>query len=63
LSVARIQHLIQPVWEVVTDGCKFVDSWKDLDQLSTFKVSYERFQAPMPIAIAKPHIKGYAVKQ
>lgn len=62
----RVQDFIGPVWEIALDGCKFSETWKDLDRLRAsgqYQVVYKLFDAPMPLTIVKPHLMGTAVKK
>lgn len=58
-----MQSFIQPVFNIVANGCTFRDTWNDINTLKEkgFKVVMEHFQAPVPIFLIKNHIKGYAV--
>ena len=63
----KVQDAISPVWTIALDGCKFVESWKDLDALRAsggYEVEYRKFEMPLPplVALAKPHLIGTAVK-
>jgi len=60
------QNAIGPTWKVLGDGCKFVETWVELDNLhDRLDVSYERIEAPLPapLSFAKPHIIGVATKK
>lgn len=59
-----LQHFIEPVWKIFADGCKFVDTWQFIeDRIETYDIDYRKFQAPLPIPFAKPHIVGVAKKK
>lgn len=54
-----VQNWAQPVWSFVGDGCRpNRETWLALEQAGFAQVRYERFNAPVPIAV--PHIAGVA---
>jgi SAM-dependent methyltransferase len=57
----RLQNFLQPVWKLLADGCNpNRETARFIDQAGFRQVEIENFQAP--IAIATPHIAGFAVK-
>jgi SAM-dependent methyltransferase len=62
------QKTIEPIWSIALDGCKFPDTHLLLERFKNqgkegFEVMYHFFDAPMPLAIVKPHLMGHAVKK
>ncbi|MDZ4699719.1 MAG: methyltransferase domain-containing protein [Rhodothermales bacterium] len=59
----RAQHLIKPFWRVIGDGCcPDRDTGDRIREAGFAEVHLERFNARMPIAIVRPHIRGHAVR-
>jgi len=60
----RIQKVIEPVWSIVGDGCRFkpitnyVDAMKDVYS----KVEYQYGNMPIPISLVKDIVTGVLVK-
>eukprot|EP00286_Rhodomonas_abbreviata_P012753 CAMPEP_0181326032 /NCGR_PEP_ID=MMETSP1101-20121128/21263_1 /TAXON_ID=46948 /ORGANISM="Rhodomonas abbreviata, Strain Caron Lab Isolate" /LENGTH=136 /DNA_ID=CAMNT_0023434421 /DNA_START=12 /DNA_END=422 /DNA_ORIENTATION=- len=60
------QELLEPVFNVVANGCKFKSLWLDLSEetgLPGFDVSVRFMDAPIPIPFLQPHLQGQAVKR
>lgn len=60
-----VHENIYPLWDVLGDGCKFVDILAALSQqpfASQFDVESTQFDAPVP-AFIKPHVRGIATKK
>ncbi|XP_059416074.1 N6-adenosine-methyltransferase TMT1A-like isoform X1 [Carassius carassius] len=56
------QHVIQPFWYYLEDGCETTRAtWKHLEAAGFSDLQLRHIQAPL-IFIIKPHIVGYAVK-
>ncbi|XP_050968722.1 putative methyltransferase-like protein 7A [Labeo rohita] len=56
------QHVIQPFWYYMNDGCDATrTTWKDLEAAGFSDLQLRHIQAPIFFMI-KPHIIGYAVK-
>lgn len=50
----------------IGNGCQFKPTWEYLSNktnLQGYDVSLEHFNAPMPLPMLIPHIKGVAVKR
>jgi len=59
----RVQTGLCPLWQVIGDGCRLDRETGKVIEASGFaSVAYETFDAPVPIALVKPHIMGVAVK-
>lgn len=59
----KVQTGLGPVWQVIGDGCQLDrDTGKVIESSGFAAVEYETFDAPVPIAVVKPHIIGVAVK-
>lgn len=59
----RVQMGLCPLWQVIGDGCRLDRETGKIIEASGFaSVDYETFDAPVPIAVVKPHIMGVAVK-
>lgn len=57
------QQVLQPVWYLLFDGCHLTrESWKAVERAGFSKVQLQRLQAPLSVALVRPHICGYAVK-
>eukprot|EP01098_Paradermamoeba_levis_P005221 TRINITY_DN2217_c0_g1_i1.p1 TRINITY_DN2217_c0_g1~~TRINITY_DN2217_c0_g1_i1.p1 ORF type:complete len:248 (+),score=60.84 TRINITY_DN2217_c0_g1_i1:57-800(+) len=60
------QDTIEPSWTIFGDGCKFEETWVELDQLKdVLDVKYEHIEAPFPLFLSfvSPHIIGVATKK
>lgn len=56
------QHVLQPVWHYLGDGCDLTRAtWKDLEASEFSDLKLRHIEAPLNFMI-KPHIIGYAVK-
>ncbi|KAL0978311.1 hypothetical protein UPYG_G00168740 [Umbra pygmaea] len=56
------QHVLQPAWHYLGDGCSLVRAtWKDLEAAGFTELKLKHIQAPFN-SLIKPHIMGYAVK-
>ena len=59
----QMQKGLGPLWQVIGDGCRLDrDTGKVIETSGFATVDYETFDAPVPIALVKPHILGVAVK-
>lgn len=59
----RVQTGLCPLWQVIGDGCRLDRETGKMIEASGFaSVDYETFDAPVPIAVVKPHIMGVAIK-
>ncbi|XP_059538836.1 N6-adenosine-methyltransferase TMT1A [Myotis daubentonii] len=57
------QQVLDPVWYLLFDGCNLTrESWKAVEQAGFSKLQLQRMQAPLSVALVRPHIYGYAVK-
>lgn len=57
------QQVLDPAWYLMFDGCNLTrESWKSLEQASFTKLKLQHLQAPLSLALVRPHIYGYAVK-
>ncbi|MEZ4702190.1 MAG: class I SAM-dependent methyltransferase [Rhodothermales bacterium] len=57
------QRLIKPFWRVIGDGCcPDRDTGDHIREAGFAEVQLERFDARMPIAIVRPHVRGIARK-
>jgi len=53
-------------WKVLGDGCRFQETWTDLDNLKgQLHVQFTHLEAPFPapMAFVRPHIIGTATKK
>ena len=61
-----LQWALTPLWRVFGDGCEFRRVWEDLEDKEAdglFQdVSLVYFDAPINIAILKPHVRGVAIR-
>lgn len=56
-----MQKLVGPIFNIVSNGCDFKETWRSLDAVVTskqFEGSYKHVDAPIPIPFLKPHIVG-----
>ena len=59
----RVQTGLTPVWQVIGDGCRLDrETGKVIESVGFAHVDYQTFDAPIPIAVVKPHIIGVATK-
>lgn len=57
------QQVLEPVWYLLFDGCNLTrESWKAVERAGFSKLQLQRLQAPLSLALVRPHIYGYAVK-
>ncbi|XP_070266339.1 thiol S-methyltransferase TMT1A [Myotis yumanensis] len=57
------QQVLDPVWYLLFDGCNLTrESWKAVERAGFSKLQLQRIQAPLSMALVRPHIYGYAVK-
>lgn len=57
------QQVLDPVWYLLFDGCNLTrESWKAVERAGFSKLQLRHLQAPLPFALVRPHICGYAVK-
>ncbi|CAF1191106.1 unnamed protein product [Adineta steineri] len=58
------QKLIEPIWTIVGDGCRFIPTGNYLDEMKTVysKVNYENIEIPVPLFLIKDAIKSVLVK-
>lgn len=58
----RAQRFIKPFWRVIGDGCcPDRDTGDRIREAGFAEVTIERFNARMPIAIVRPHVRGVAI--
>jgi SAM-dependent methyltransferase len=58
------QQFVQPIFEVIGNGCKFSPTWKVFEAHGhLFDVVHEDWSAPMPIPMIRPHIVGTATRK
>ncbi|XP_013864596.1 methyltransferase-like protein 7A [Austrofundulus limnaeus] len=56
------QHVLQPAWDYLGDGCKMTrTTWKYLEEAGFSDLKLQHINAPLFFVI-KPHIFGHAVK-
>ena len=59
----QVQTGLCPLWQFIGDGCRLDrDTGKTIESSGFTSVDYETFEAPVPIALVRPHIMGVAVK-
>ncbi|WP_299492963.1 class I SAM-dependent methyltransferase [Acaryochloris sp. IP29b_bin.137] len=59
----RVQTGLCPLWQVIGDGCRLDrDTGKVIATAGFASVDYQTIDAPVPIAVVKPHIIGVATK-
>ncbi|KAM4613189.1 thiol S-methyltransferase TMT1A-like [Polymixia lowei] len=57
------QHVLQPMWYYLGDGCMITRStWKDLEAAGFSELHLRHIEAPRVTFIIRPHIMGYAIK-
>uniref|UniRef100_A0A667ZTG8 Thiol methyltransferase 1A n=1 Tax=Myripristis murdjan TaxID=586833 RepID=A0A667ZTG8_9TELE len=57
------QHVLQPVWYYLGDGCMITrTTWKDIEAAGFSELHIKHIEAPQVTSMIKPHILGYAVK-
>ena len=60
------QQLLAPLFSIIGNGCEFRPLYDDMDWLQSaipnLEVSYEHFDAPLPLPPIKPHILGVVKK-
>ncbi|CAF1370127.1 unnamed protein product [Didymodactylos carnosus] len=63
-NMNTFQLLIGPLWKIIGDGCEFKPIANYLDDMKhVYKsVTYQKFQAPIKLVIARDHIKGVLIK-
>jgi len=62
-NVRLVQQFIAPAWVIIANGCKFIDIPATLSAESGFGAfDVQQIEAPMPIALLRPHILATAVK-
>jgi ubiquinone/menaquinone biosynthesis C-methylase UbiE len=61
-SLRRMQHLVRPVWQLASDGCRpDLETWKSIEQAGFERVHIDHFR--LDAWLAGPHIAGVAVKK
>ncbi|UJB70040.1 class I SAM-dependent methyltransferase [Acaryochloris sp. 'Moss Beach'] len=59
----QVQTGLCPLWQVIGDGCRLDrETGKVIESAGFANVDYQTFEAPVPIAVVKPHIMGVATK-
>ncbi|MEM9137092.1 MAG: class I SAM-dependent methyltransferase [Cyanobacteria bacterium P01_F01_bin.42] len=59
----QMQTGLRPIWSWIGDGCQLNRQTGSAIRAAGFNdVSYEAFDAPVPIALIRPHICGVAIK-
>lgn len=59
----QVQTGLCPLWQVIGDGCRLDrETGKVIESAGFANVDYQTFEAPVPIAVVKPHIIGVATK-
>ncbi|CAF1145596.1 unnamed protein product [Rotaria sordida] len=58
------QKLIEPIWTIAGDGCRFKPIVNDLDEMKTIysNVEYENIELPVPFFIIKDGLKAVLTK-
>ncbi|KAJ3602521.1 hypothetical protein NHX12_030274 [Muraenolepis orangiensis] len=57
------QHVLQPVWYYLGDGCVITrETWKDLEAAGFSELHLAHIDAPRATFTIRPHITGFAVK-
>ncbi|XP_019647515.1 PREDICTED: methyltransferase-like protein 7A [Branchiostoma belcheri] len=58
-----IQNWVDVVWPYLSDGCTVrSELWKHLDTAGFSQVDYQKFDAPIRMALIAPHLMGTATK-
>ena len=66
-SAARLlQQIAGPSFKILADGCQFRDLWGEIEGALGDEFEFggvEQFDAPMPLPMFVPHVKGWARKR